>query len=896
MAAKASAAGSAAQAGAAPFLRSPRLSEGQVLDVSVVTRSYRVACGPDILTCWDLRSGTGFGPFGAADISAYPPGASVVVVDFGHAAYILGAYADVSGSARTGTPDLIVGSTGVDAFNLLPHYYVSQLGPPDVRAGRRPFDALPGSSEGRIGELGTGYGADRFFAWLRASELAGLWCFYEDGLSRLAAYNFDFWTAGGEETIRSDGGEVSGVRLYTPYGWEALGLRGPGEALEADPSNQGGTYRTGQWKSWLGPREPNQTVRPRDLRFDGYAGDLSRQQVCYPLTGEHEVETTDSEAPYAGLSDIHRGVDGTVAIRSAKRVLLEKYALLPVPRVRHLPEDPQGDDLSEDYRAAGLAGGGPDRPAYHRKQWDWKAQALPAACWIPALWDYHAHEENYASFQALLGHEKDFWVPEEGRVPGSDTDGKAVSVGEVPMGWRPSYPPPDFASLRVDHRFVEPGTRYYRSRSFVELLDDGSVVIEDGYGSSILMSGGNVSISCPGDINLRPGRSLISWAPADTVLRSGGAVDLSSSHSDIRLKAEQNVHVLAGNSGQTGGILMESRAAGQSFDFRQPGEQTRSSGIVLLAKNSQILGYAREALVRTDGDLVLEASDGRRIDVSRTHLRWAGSEMTDTIGDTPRPDGTVDESAVTNTFTTDLASFGGRNAFKVGATNVLMAGEGLLYSRQQQLLYRGTAVFQGSVLAAGSLYCGGPSISAGANFAASHANPGGAVGRILKAPDPPETDEPFEKPAEQLTELQERIAERTAEQTSLIHEAYYQTEERIGSDDFWKAIGFSCRTERDYHTDGGDYIVAESRWQQAYRTRKIGKAWDEPAVRAPTGEQTAPHPGRQQWDGPDSYLVADPQLWDWETGRNVDRSDLYEQASAPPPDRRSLSKEYVVSV
>ena len=85
---------------------------------------------------------------------------------------------------------------------------------------------------------------------------------------------------------------------------------------------------------------------------------------------------------------------------------------------------------------------------------------------------------------------------------------------------------------------------------------------------------------------LKSGRNVNLWAGYDLILRAKNSIDGSASAHDVRLKAENNMMLLGGNSG-TGGVLVESRGASGNFDFSQSGEAVSFGGVILRASRGQ---------------------------------------------------------------------------------------------------------------------------------------------------------------------------------------------------------------------------------------------------------------------------------------------------------------------
>ena len=103
--------------------------------------------------------------------------------------------------------------------------------------------------------------------------------------------------------------------------------------------------------------------------------------------------------------------------------------------------------------------------------------------------------------------------------------------------------------------------RLYALESIIRQQPDGSIVISDGHGSEILMHRGRISISPAADLELRPGRDCIELVPRRKVINAGEELQLVSNEGKVRIKAETDLDMLSGNSGE-GRTLIENRATG----------------------------------------------------------------------------------------------------------------------------------------------------------------------------------------------------------------------------------------------------------------------------------------------------------------------------------------------
>jgi hypothetical protein len=174
-----------------------------------------------------------------------------------------------------------------------------------------------------------------------------------------------------------------------------------------------------------------------------------------------------------------------------------------------------------------------------------------------------------------------------------------------------AYSLEDLASIIAE---ILPGRRIrlFKNNSMFLMADDGSVSINDGYGAEIRMERGNITIACAGDLKLQPGRDLIEYVPRDKVVRARKRVEISSEAGSVRVKAEENLHLLSGNGG-VGSTVIENKASSGSFsdidsDRIRQGEaiaagihlRSRASGVSMLGSFIYGGGYSPQA-TKTEG-------------------------------------------------------------------------------------------------------------------------------------------------------------------------------------------------------------------------------------------------------------------------------------------------------
>ena len=411
------------------------------------------------------------------------------------------------------------------------------------------------------------------------------------------------------------------------------------------------------------------------------------------------------------------------------------------------------------------------------------------------------------------------------------------------------------------------------------MLDDGSVVIEDGYGSQIIMSGGHIFQQCQGDIFNRPGRSFITWAPRDIIARAGWCAELSAAKRDVRIKGQNNVHVLAGD-GDKGCVLIECRAQNKPVkaDWQGVyGEDIESSGVIIKAEESAVDIWSKRVFAGAakDEDGIVELSSGR--------------------GKTVIAGGTVGVEA--------LSMFGvlvgaGRSRSGSAAQLIMEPGAAKLLAKLDIVgdlgLWQGDAgngklEMDGEIKAKGdigsvrSIYCDGSMSANGMNSTSIHNGTSG--GR------PPEIN------SQGGATKSAADAAKAPLYQQFENETLDDSESGAGNQKVWDEIGFSFRLS-DEHYKTKDFKVYESRAQQLYRAFGIaGKKWDEPVVVAPDGTETRPHPGQATWTGSEGYQYADPSSSkdvDYETGVAKKREDQTEEG--PELTAAAMESEYVVTV
>jgi hypothetical protein len=804
------------------------------------------AGGAGTLPCCQLSAG-GFLPLGPRDTSCIPPNSRVLVYKpagqyFG---IILGVVPPALRDGRTVNPDWLVpgGQSGLrrEALHRYPLASLYQSGGVVDWSGQRPLDATA-MERGWIAALGPAIHIDDFQAFLRVHEHCGLFLNYWDGYARLAGNQLDLSSLVHEHAYRDDEGEAYAFSGCALYPWEALGLYAPGTDFTATYPDEAVQYTGAVAKIDLASGREDVQPCYRWQEYGGYLGQGHLRLLARPprLSGGRRYGDPPAEVD-EGLFCESVAVDGGYMLRSAKSVWIGRRVRIVVPRRKVAPEDPTGDDAAAgNYAFSGKFGGPPHALSDVKVPGD-----LVSMRRVAALDDLAAFTANWKALHPFHYHEADYRTAQEA-AQDANFSAAQETVDFTPLEQSFYLPDPTPKVLAIDHRYSD--AAYFERTSFLHFLDDGGVALCDGSGAELVLAGGHVRLSAPGDLHLVPGRDLIALVD-QLVLRARAAIDLSSASSDVRLKAERNVQVLAGNGG-TGGVLLESKATSSSQDYDgKYGEEVVSNGIVLRAPTSvcALLGgavYVRTGGGATDmnsGDIVLDAGKGAgsvQVYGAAVNAYCSGPGLAVYLG----PDGETSTVSQVYTF--------GPDACVLGAETLLQGSLTL----SSDLVVLGEVAATGSIVTAGAIANDSGQVGAvGPNFGAAL----GSLGTTMNSA------------IQQLEQI------GTTLHAATVVGQYYQARQ-VGADAVVPTLLFSYRDAPDadqYHT--ADLRWPERRWEQMARlgTGTGGHAWSEPAVRY-AGLDLYPWPGRKKWTEDEAYLQLE-ELTMCAKGSSADRPGPY---------------------
>jgi hypothetical protein len=808
-----------------------RTSFGVVIFSSPYTNWYRVQLddlGSDLPCC--MMSETSSLPFSVRDASPIPPRTPVLVYHQRELAYgiILGC---LPGVVPEGVPTfsdwISQGSNGgfrrERYYSEFPQLFAKAGGQIDF-SNQKPVDSGALGEWGKFSDLGGGFFLDPLMAYMRMDETCGLYLFYMDRLARLTGHNFDFRSAVSEQQIRLDVAESAHYTGSTPYGWEAMGLTSPG--LDAVRVTEDAAVHFSAPYGKVEPANDLQVPVYRLEEFRGYEGQGYMRQLSLPRNLSSESPRVPTDRQQIGVFREQLALDGGYAIASRHSLTIAKRSFIEAPARLKQPDDQTGDDIdTSGYKFAGVYGNGPEHVIADSVP---PGETLPHVLSASAVLDAAAYTFNWKALHPFHYHRRDWKTAETGRAQAPLSfselaEEQFMSVGPV-------------VTEQVDHRYQ---SRYYESTSLISLLPEGGIVIRDGFGGEIRMVGGNIDLSCPGDITFRSGRSTIVYAGDDAIIRARNSVDVTAANHDVRLKAEHNLDLLAGNGGQTGRLLLDCQATGELNEvIGKQGEEVAQTGIILKAAKAPVSLYGFSIYLRTGADdtslggpIILDANQGRSTVRVNTQQLLVHAQ-------------TGMNLAVPGDNVQLVYSFGRESCLM--PTSVQMEG--------------GLTILKNGIQCRGNVNVMSGSVS-------TENSKSGTMG-YLEPGKPPWTitNQNLDQVSENFSTLKESLTE--AYETTFT-EGLYASGQR-GEKRTIVNTQFAPRTPAQMRSQ--NYVIVQSYWQQLAAVNGGGtQVWQEPVI-AYQGEQMMPHPGKSRWENDEAFLQPELKLFNQETGYDAPRS------------------------
>ena len=833
--------------------RTVRIVYGKVVDSIAYCHWYKVqpeGANTTIPCC--MLSGTALTPFGVREHNQLHPNAGVYILQHPGSPYgvIIGVEPKHQFDGTKPLSDYISlqsrNSLKIEGTHNFP-FTLPNKGTIVDWSGGRPVDGTAAGEMGWFAESGIGLFIDSAMAFLKADENCGLWAFYRDQLLRIAGDSLQVRTAGWEVEALDDQGEFNYTSGSTPYYWEQLGAFEFGTKIYKEKSAQENQISE-PYYSVVEPVEDDQQPFHRVREYLGYAGQGMKRMVNTLPKETSGVNRYSQRKKYVGVFDEHVSMTGMYTLRSAKGVRIMKRCLIPVPKLMKRPEDAQGDN-EKAYKAASQQGSGPDHKVKDEVQSNGRDPHMVRACGHLDGDAYHVNWEGYVGFHY---HEKDYYLPDERDLKAELGSSNIEPIQFGQLSEETFLPQPKPTTAKIDHRYPE--SKYYPSYSYFELLDDGGVIIGDGYGSEIRMVGGNLYITAPGDIFLQPGRRIVGMAGRDICMRAKNSLDLSTTDKDVRIWSGRNMEL-----GANRGVLIESRSEEVGWDGWQDqvGEDVRQNGIHLQAKKSAVVSYSDLLYLRTGVDgpgtgLYVDAGKGLgNIGINCNVLQtWARGGVIDYLG---------------------------------GGSSVQAA---CVWTPSGHII-GGSVFLDGSEVVAGSHLVDGWYASASGHIGTALADQFQGLIQPLK-------DQPLSQSQKSIEDCRQNhndAKKRGGDQYTQLWDDGLYPDGMCGHDRTINEIQFSFRKVTHYKTTS--WRLYESRWQQLGRLwGTANDFWEEKKV-VKSGQETYPFPGKEKLVDDAVLYQQDLELFDLNQGVAKERSSAaYQSPQYRTPTPVLLNKQY----
>ena len=440
-----------------------------------------------------------------------------------------------------------------------------------------PMDTLAGDFV-RAGSFGSYVSVTSSYAGVGGSRAARLEFFSFRQAARLTAETLEMNSPMSESGYRPD---WSNSWLFYDRK-AALVKEGVGMKDGADSAFITGKHRIDKF---VPQKDTQQGIFRREAYF-GNAVDGAWEFWELPeLGGSNLVRTwEETDNPPFGVLSRRTGFDGSDAYRSFKGFSFVKSSFIPLVR-ELLPENSK-----------------PTESQAVTKQWVDDSENAETIKYYHHLvssverYETDYNVENYYNAQ-MRSRNKNWKVFNRSEVEDTYSINKSdyTSIGALSETELEYKKPGEFTG-------EDPGreTKYKAAllESMIKVLDDGTVVIGDGFGSEIRMARGTITITCPGDLKILPGRDLVEMTPRNRVLNTGRDLFMQSANGSVYVKAEENMSLLSGNKESGGITLIENRSTGAMVNDKW-----------IVAQDSKEHAYNNGVLIKSVNSLGMVAKD-----------------------------------------------------------------------------------------------------------------------------------------------------------------------------------------------------------------------------------------------------------------------------------------------
>ena len=718
--------------------------------------------------------------------------------------------------------------------------------------------------ESIVSETGISFLLDSYQAALSVNESCGIFLNWWDSYTKIAGQQLDFQSYAEHVMQRYDEGENVYIRGGIIYPWEATGNYNHGTdfTVEVEPKD----YQTDKKKPYgyydLEEGETDLAPIYRYMEYGSYLGQGYTRMLMKPAKDDGKRQYSKSDDPDYGLWHESVALDGSYTMRSAKSVYIGKYLLIPIPKREKTPEaQKDGDDAREDnYKFSGEFGGTEEHDVK-----DVKVEGEDSHLRrVSGVLDLLAYNYNWKSTHPFFYHQKDYKFWDESEL--TDLE-KAQDILDYDSPQKFGYlKEPKNKELKIDKRYNN--VKYYQSMSYLTFLEDGGVALGDGYGSQISMTGGKIRLEAPLDIMILPGARSITLCD-EMFVRARNNIELSSTNKDLRLKAEVNMQLLAGNSG-SGGMLLESKSFGSGQVYQDLfGDEVYGSGIVLLAKKADVGVLSKNVYIRSGaaeqkGSITLDAAQGEKDLVCYSKAMNIFNSKGVNIWHSPQGE--------------EGGSFNASHSFQ--ATGAIISGTCLV--EKWVICTEGGIMAKQGIFSMGDMGCVGQ-LGQKDGGMVSDTSKGGFVGQISA------------QLAKSDGELKEHREVGEPMWNAALKGNWYRSKYLLGNSDLLtKYMGFSFNDRKDgpgYHLKE-TWGIIEARWQQYVRLNiaKGGSEWTEKKVVYQNAD-LYPYPGKKLWTESKFQQLKELKIFDKDKSYSKDRGDTSPEEYYKEPEIAEFEEE-----
>ena len=683
---------------------------------------------------------------------------------------------------------------------------------------------------------------DPYMAILAANDYTGINIFDKDSLLRLSGINMQTRTSGKEVEYLNDEGEYIEYDGTALYPWEQFGRYVKPDGKIVKEIDEKEWHTEDSIINYYMPVEEKLRPFHRHINFGGWLGQGQLHQICAPAFGKIWAKF-EEEHKTPCLNRIHEDVSGMLSFMSAKGVSITKSGMTPAAVRTHRPDEihKEKGDNRNNYNNENLL-----LPA------EIKTNAEnPRMQEVMGIMDYSGYNKNWKDIFQLAYHAGDYYLPEESAMPHKSI--QAPPYEQLKGSYMIND---DSIKYKLDIDDKRKNREFMANEAGIHILPSGGIVIYDGVGSEIRFINGQLTISCAGDINIKPGRNLHLWSGGNTIIRSGGNIEESSTSGTVRIKAEKNLELLGANNGSANsGVLIESKSKGNGYNYDKMGDEIVTNGVTIKSAYSPVtlngnLVYLRSGSKEAAGTgVVIDADHGK------TKIRMTATDIDEYI-------------SLSHTINYVNAGTGDTKATTFFTQNLNgIVGECVITDRltlSKDLIQAGSQYVCGTIHSYGNQSGYITVLSTGEKDLYNQS--------VILTERVPKEEKPKEYKEIYNNELEKPI-----------YATYH-----IGNDDLLKKVSFSFRTDQQLSLPK-DYYVYEDLWQHiASHSGAEIDTWGENPVKSATGE-TYPFPGKK-WFTEKKYVRQDPVIADFYKKLYIDRK--VKKGDTKPGEKKYAEPEY----